>query len=62
MQVTQLMRRNNDVLLIMASDGLWDVFSNVDACVMAINRCVGAAVENSGITCCRTSSPPQTAR
>ena len=56
------MRRNNDVLLIMASDGLWDVFSNVDACVMAINRCVGAAVENSGITCCRTSSPPQTAR
>ena len=36
LQVTLLMRRRDDVMLILASDGLWDVFSNVEACIMAV--------------------------
>lgn len=34
-EVTRVLRRPEDQLLILASDGLWDVFSNQDACTVA---------------------------
>mmetsp|Transcript_3614 Transcript_3614/g.7828 ORF Transcript_3614/g.7828 Transcript_3614/m.7828 type:complete len:582 (-) Transcript_3614:984-2729(-) len=36
-EVTRVMRRREDRLLILASDGLWDVFSNEEACALAIS-------------------------
>ncbi len=34
-QVTRSLREEADQLVIIASDGLWDVFSNKDACALA---------------------------
>lgn len=36
LQVTRVARRVEDQLLLLASDGLWDVLSNQDACALAL--------------------------
>jgi serine/threonine protein phosphatase PrpC len=41
-QITILGRRDDDELLLMASDGLWDVLSNQEACSLA-KRCLRRA-------------------
>jgi serine/threonine protein phosphatase PrpC len=41
-QVTILGRRPDDELLLLASDGLWDVLSNQEACTLA-KRCLRRA-------------------
>ena len=41
-QVTILARRLDDELLLLASDGLWDVLSNQEACTLA-KRCLRRA-------------------
>lgn len=41
-QVTILARRPDDELLLLASDGLWDVLSNQEACTLA-KRCLRRA-------------------
>jgi protein phosphatase 2C len=40
--VTILARRLDDELLLLASDGLWDVLSNQEACTLA-KRCLRRA-------------------
>ena len=42
MQVTILARRPDDEILLLASDGLWDVLSNQEACTLA-KRCLRRA-------------------
>lgn len=42
LQVTILARRPDDELLLLASDGLWDVLSNQEACTLA-KRCLRRA-------------------
>ena len=32
------MRRGEDQLLLLASDGLWDVFTNEEACALALEK------------------------
>jgi protein phosphatase 2C len=41
-QVTIINRHGDDELLIMASDGLWDVMSNQEACTLA-KKCLTRA-------------------
>ena len=41
-QVTILVRRPDDEILLMASDGLWDVLNNQEACTLA-RRCLRRA-------------------
>lgn len=42
MQVTILVRRPDDEILLLASDGLWDVLNNQEACTLA-KRCLRRA-------------------
>lgn len=42
LQVTILVRRPDDEILLMASDGLWDVLNNSEACTLA-KRCLRRA-------------------
>ncbi len=37
MQMTSVMRSGEDQLLLLASDGLWDVFTNEEACSLALD-------------------------
>ena len=37
-QVTRVHRRPTDQVLILASDGLWDVLSSQDACTIAMEK------------------------
>ena len=48
-QVTILGRRADDELLLLASDGLWDVLSNQEACTLA-KRCLRRARQR-GASC-----------
>lgn len=47
-EVTRVLRRPEDQLLILASDGLWDVFSNQDACTVAWEAFHKAMAANAG--------------
>ncbi len=40
-QVTRMVRHADDKLLILASDGLWDVLSSADVCAMALRKFEG---------------------
>lgn len=40
-QVTYVLRRREDQLLVLASDGLWDVFSNDEARALALDKFKG---------------------
>ena len=42
LQVTILLRRPDDEILLLASDGLWDVLNNQEACTLA-KRCLRRA-------------------
>ena len=42
LQITILSRRQEDELLLLASDGLWDVLTNQEACSLA-KRCLRRA-------------------
>ncbi|KAG2483038.1 hypothetical protein HYH03_018067 [Edaphochlamys debaryana] len=46
-EITSVMRRREDLLLIMASDGLWDVFTNDEARTLALEKFSGELARTS---------------
>ncbi|KAG2423213.1 hypothetical protein HXX76_015470 [Chlamydomonas incerta] len=46
-EITSVLRRPEDTLLIMASDGLWDVFTNEEARTLALEKFNGELTRTS---------------